>query len=341
MWSDIVRIRQRIGDGRELVVSSASRTTLVILASVASLVGSSSYAINRSLSLAGGDWAWNASLRYIILIPMLGGLLAARRGGINHLSHLLGHLHRHLWLWCVIGTLGSGIFYSGICFAIANAPSWIVASTWQTTLICSLLILQFFGYKVGGLTYVAMGLILVSAILINVRQVSEIEAQLRFLAPFGAVLCSSVMYPLANQLIATAKAGGISSINANEIGIFSNPFACVFLSAIGSIPFWVVLLVWKAPPPPSYGQIASTAVVAMLSGVISTSLFLFARNSSPDATTISAVDATQATQVIFALFLEHLLSGTRWPDVYQWFGIAGITSGILIIAVRRTAKRRA
>ena len=103
------------------------------------------------------------------------------------------------------------------------------------------------------------------------------------------------------------------------------PFNKVLLLSLGSVPFWILLVAIKTPPLPSKGQLINTALVALFSGILATSLFLFARNKSRSASELAAVDATQSSEVIFAMIRRNLDSGfplAKWHgpcQVFCWF----------------------
>lgn len=75
-------------------------------------------------------------------------------------------------------------------------------------------------------------------------------------------------------------------------------------------------------PPPATGQIASTAVIALVAGGLATSLFLHARNLSSDPLKIAAVDAAPAGEV---LFLSAPLLG-----VAGWIGLLAVMAGFMM-----------
>jgi hypothetical protein len=55
-------------------------TRLLALGTLAALFFSSTFVLNRSMSLEGGHWVWTASLRYGWMLLFLTGWLLARRG---------------------------------------------------------------------------------------------------------------------------------------------------------------------------------------------------------------------------------------------------------------------
>jgi drug/metabolite transporter (DMT)-like permease len=110
----------------------------------------------------------------------------------------------------------------------------------------------------------------------------------------------------------------------------------VLIMVLGSMPFWIALTLILRPPPPSPGQLINTAVVAVLSGVVATTLFYHARQSAKTAFELSAVDATQSTEVIFSLLGEILFLHGSFPGMA---GCLGITLSIigLVLYVRSQA----
>jgi hypothetical protein len=73
--------------------------------------------------------------------------------------------------------------------------------------------------------------------------------------------------------------------------------------------------------------------VALFSGVIATSLFLSARNYADSASKLAAVDATQASEVIFALAGEILFLQAQLPNLIGILGLL-LACGGLIAFVR-------
>ena len=117
----------------------------------------------------------------------------------------------------------------------------------------------------------------------------------------------------------------------------------MLLLTLGSLPFWAALLLVVRPPPPSATQLGQTAVVALLSGVVATSLFLRARHLARNAYELAAVDATQSSEVIFALAGELALLHGAAPGLRGSTGIALAVGGLAlyVIAQARGAPRQA
>jgi drug/metabolite transporter (DMT)-like permease len=111
--------------------------------------------------------------------------------------------------------------------------------------------------------------------------------------------------------------------------LLDNSFAKVFLLSLGSLPFWILLFPCTDATIPSHGQLVNVALVALFSGVIATSLFLSARNRADNASKLAAVDATQSSEVIFALAGETLLLQASLPNPMGILGILVTCAGLI------------
>jgi hypothetical protein len=94
------------------------------------------------------------------------------------------------------------------------------------------------------------------------------------------------------------------------------------------VPFWLILVAILRPQLPSGGQIFNTFLVALFSVVIATSLFLLARNKATRPSDLAAVDATQSSEVIFALLGEILILNAPLPDLLSIAGICLVFIGL-------------
>lgn len=72
--------------------------------------------------------------------------------------------------------------------------------------------------------------------------------------------------------------------------------------------------------------------MALLSGVIATSIFLYARERAETSSEVAGVDATQASEVIFALLGGMLFLGNAMPSTIGLIGIALILIGLVLFA---------
>ena len=354
---------------------------LLGLGVLSALFFSSTFVLNRAMSLAGGHWAWSASLRFFYLAPMLALLLAATQGwaGLRAVLHAFGRRWR---FWMLSGSIGFGVFYSFITYASNHTPGWVVATTWQTTILATPLVLWLFGKSVPARGLLFSVLIFAGIVLANAEQIAQgsLAATLAGALP---VLASAFAYPIGNQLVweatqpippnpptpsnpptaaptaagdpppphlhphSNSKIGYAKSLPARVSAFITariprlanetptHPFARVLLLTLGSMPFWLLLLLVTRPAAPSHGQLLSTALVALFSGVVATSLFLYARQLGRKPYEIAAVDSTQAMEVVFSLAGEVLILGAAMPGPLGWAGISLTMAGLAAYMLAR------
>jgi drug/metabolite transporter (DMT)-like permease len=142
-------------------------------------------------------------------------------------------------------------------------------------------------------------------------------------------LIAAFCYPIGNQLVWEAKNGN-NSLPTIDSPFIDNPFNRVFLLTLGSIPFWIILLMIVRPSPPSLGQVSNTAMVAFFSGILATSLFLYARNRAKKSSELAAVDATQSSEVVFAVIGEIVILNAALPTLTAFGGIALVFAGLTL-----------
>ncbi len=300
---------------------------LVGLGLLAAALFSTTFVVNRAISLAGGPWVWTAALRYLDMAVLLVGWTLLRRGsrGLGAVLRLFG---RRFGRFLLAGGVGFGLFYLGICYAATHAPGWVVAATWQATILATPLVLRGFGARVPLRGVAFAGLILLGIVLLNARQFAT--AGMGALLAALPVLGAAFAYPFGNQLLNREAHG-----SHDPDGVLRDPAACVLLMTMGSLPVFAVALAAVRPAWPSMAQVASTGWVALVAGCLATTLFLRARNRSTDPFRIAAVDATQAGEVAFALAGEVALLGAALPGAAGWLGLGAVTAGLAGFILRR------
>ena len=297
---------------------------LIFLGSLAALFFSSTFVINRALSLQGGHWVWTASLRFGFMLLMLIVILLVTKGK-QALVDVKELFFKHWLFWVISGSIGFGIFYSLITFSSQYAAGWIVATTWQTTILATPIVIALFGRKVPRNGLIFTGIIFIGIVLVNIEHAALTSLREVLLSALP-VLGAAFAYPIGNQLVWESRMGHHPRLPHIQHPILENAFARVLLMTLGSLPFWVGLLFFVAPPPPTSDQLFSTALVALLSGVIATTLFLYARHLAHKPYEVSAVDSTQSLEVIFSLLGEIIFLGGVFPG---WVGMTGILLTVL------------
>jgi len=309
-------------------------TRLISLGILSALFFSSTFILNRAMSLAGGHWAWTSSLRFGYMLVFLVILLLISQGK-KAISQIKEVFVQHWLFWIIAGSIGFGVFYSFITFSATYAAGWVIATTWQTTILATPIVLILFGRKVPTKGIVLTLLIFAGILLVNIEQASATNLRTVFISAIP-VLIAAFAYPIGNQLVWEARMGEHKKLPHIQHPILENGFARVLLLTIGSIPFWIILLLWTKPPPPSSGQLISTVLVALLSGVIATTLFLYARHLCKQPYEIAAVDATQSMEVIFSLAGEVILLHGALPGPLGLAGIALTVIGLIAYIVMQT-----
>lgn len=306
---------------------------LVLLGALAALFFSSTFVLNRAMSLAGGHWVWSACLRYAFMLPILLAwtLAAGGPGGVGQAFRLFG---RNPVFWTLAGSIGFGVFYAGVTLASVSSPGWVVATTWQSTILATPLVLAALGRRVSRQGLALIGLIFVGIVCVNLEQARR-APDIGGLLGIAAVLVAAVAYPLGNQLVWEARHGGSGRIPRIDQPALDAGRMPTLLLTLGSIPFWLVLVAVARPPAPSADQVAQTALVALLSGVIATSVFLRARSRAKNAAELAATDATQSLEVVFSLLGETLLLAGPWPGPLGAVGIALAVAGLVLYVCRQ------
>lgn len=301
----------------------------IMLGIVASLFFATTFVLNRAMELEGGSWIWSAALRYFFMvIPLL--VLVIWRG---NLRGLLTEMGARPLAWLLWSTVGFGIFYAPICFAAAYQPGWLVASTWQITIIAGALLTPLFtthapaaaaGRFAWPRSSIAISLLIIGGVLIT--QFDHMATDLTTLSGQGLllgflpVLLAAFAYPLGNRKMMAICGGRLDT------------FQRVLGMTVASLPFWLLLSLYglNTVGGPSAGQLFQSLVVALCSGLIATLLFFKATDlAQSDAHHLAAVEATQSGEVIFALLGEIVLLNTLLPSRLALVGIGCIIVGMV------------
>lgn len=111
----------------------------ILLGLTAALFFSVTFVLNRSMELSGGHWAWSASLRYFFMLPMLIAIVGAQK----RLRPVFHYLRARPSEWLLWSTVGFGLFYAPLAFSTVYGPGWLVAATFQITIIAGSLLVPF------------------------------------------------------------------------------------------------------------------------------------------------------------------------------------------------------
>jgi drug/metabolite transporter (DMT)-like permease len=301
---------------------------LIAIGVLSGLFFSTTFVLNRLMSLQGGHWLWTASLRYFFMLAfLLLWFFLTRQGRL--LRELLSLYRRHWRFWTLAGTVGFGFFYALITYSASFSPAWVVATTWQTTILATPVVLLGFGKRVPRSALFFSLLIFAGVVLVNVSQAGAVPIREIFMGGIP-VLLAAFCYPAGNQLVWEVQNSSHRYLPKIESPALDRPFAKVLLLTLGSLPFWLVMIAILQPPEPPASQLLQTAIVALSSGIIATGLFFYARQIATNSYELSAVDATQASEVLFALAGEMILLQAVAPNAYGCFGVAMTVLGLCL-----------
>jgi drug/metabolite transporter (DMT)-like permease len=292
---------------------------LVLTGIFAALFFSSTFVLNRAMSLEGGHWLWTASLRYVWMLVLLCIWLVVTGRATLGIKALQLYC-KHWVFWTIAGSVGFGIFYTFISFSASYAPGWVVAATWQMTILATPAVLLLFGRRVSLCALLFTLIVFAGVLLINIEQATTVPLHDVLLGALP-VLGAAFAYPLGNQMVWEARVAVDKQyvplirrwIPTIDHPVMEDNICRVLLLTLGSLPLWGVLILWVSPPIPSEGQLLMTLLVALFSGVAATSLFLSARHMAKSPSELAAVDCTQSMEVVFTLAGEALLLGGMLP----------------------------
>lgn len=298
-----------------------SKNNAILLGTLAALFFASTFVLNRIMAVAGGSWQWTASLRFIWMLPILLIIVAIR----GNLLSLLKEIRSNLLQWLLWSTIGFGVFYATLTYGANYGPSWLVASTFEFTIIAGMFIGPLLEKK-GGRKGVSKASLLFSIIIfigILLMQIAEARSTSLKGMLLGTipVLVGAIAYPLGNRKM--------MKISGNRLDAFQRTLGMT----ICSMPFWIVLSLfgYLENGLPTDSQLLQTFLVALCSGVIATLLFFTATDLvHQDHKALAAVEATQAMEIIFTLIGEILILHAALPNSFSCIGIAMVVIGMAL-----------
>lgn len=297
----------------------------ILIGIIASMFFAVTFILNRSMELSGGSWLWSSSLRFFFMVPFLLMIVIFRK----NMKQLLAEMKASPFQWLIWSFSGFVLFYGPITYAAAYVPGWLVAGTWQLSIVAGILLAPFFyenGHSIKTRRRIPIQalcfsmIILAGVVLIQVRNGTDISFNQQ-LAGIVPVVIAAFAYPLGNRKMMEVCGGRLDT------------FQRVLGMTLASLPFWFILAVYGLIKvgPPSAEQITQSFIVSVSSGVIATTLFFIATDRvRNDEEKLASVEATQSTQVLFVLFGEVLLLQAPLADGLTLIGIFLIMLGMLL-----------
>ena len=298
----------------------------LLLGLLASFFFAFTFLLNRSMHLSGGSWIWSASLRYLFTFPMF-ALLVWRTSGF---SRVHAAIRQSPLPWLLWSTVGFGLFYAPISFAGDHGESWLVAASWQVTIVMGLLLSPLFRKKVAVKNLGAAAIILIGVFLLQLENIVSfrLTSVAQTLLP---ILIAAVAYPLGNRKM--------MALCPPEIGTIER----IYGMTLCSLPFWLLLALYGlfTRGLPSASQTIQSLGVAVLSGVIATLLFFKATDLVKESQRqLAVVESTQSFEVLFTLIGGVLLLQDSLPDTFGWVGVGLIVLGMVLSSIASIDRRK-
>ncbi|MET4678121.1 MULTISPECIES: multidrug resistance efflux transporter family protein [unclassified Luteibacter] len=303
--------------------SRASRA--VALALLSALFFTLTYVLNRAVVSGGGHWQWAVILRYLITLPLLAAVLPFS-GGLGALPQ---ELRGHTRIWLTWSAVGFVLFGVPLTWAASSGPSWLVAGSFQTTVLAGPLLAPFIyrderaRWQVGALS---IGALIVLGVMLlqfgHARGALDASAWLAV----GAVVFAAFAYPLGNRMIL---------LHLERTGTRLGAVQRVFGMTLASAPVWLVFagVAWVTLGPPSLREVLLAGGVALSSGVVATVLFFHATEMvGRQGTALAGVEAMQAAELLFATGIGVLFLHESLPGPLAAFGAVAIVVGIALFA---------
>lgn len=292
------------------------------------------FILNRSMNISGGSWIWSSSLRYIFMLPILFFIILTK----NQLIDVLKSIKNSTIKWILWSTVGFGLFYAPLSFASEYGASWLVAGTWQITIIAGALMSPlFFKYietesgivkvrnKIPKKTLIISSIILIGIFLMLFGEEEHISFLQSFLVIIPVII-AAFSYPLGNRKMMEFCSEDLNTIQR------------VFGMTLCSMPFWIILSIYGISSVgfPSKQQIFQTFLVAIFSGVIATILFFKATDIvSKDVHKLAVIESTQSGEVIFTALGGIFILNDRMPGRFGVIGIVLVVFGMILNSLSR------
>jgi drug/metabolite transporter (DMT)-like permease len=292
------------------------------IALLSALFFTTTYVLNRASVDVGGHWAWTAALRYLITLPLLLPLMPWQ-GGVAPVWRAM-RTHPVAWLRC--SAIGFVAFYLLLAYAASSGPSWLIAGSFQFTVIagmlCAPLLYRDARRQVPATALGVGALIFAGVLLLQFGHAHGALDRAAWIA-LACVLGAALLYPLGNRLLLLHLERTSEPLNATQR---------VFGMTLASQPLWWIVAgyAWArvgAPPP---AQVWLAGGVALGAGVIATILFFQATGMVRDLpAALGAAEAMQAAELLFASVLGAVFLREAWPHGIALWGASLVIVGII------------
>lgn len=300
-----------------------------ILGIISSFFFSFTFIFNSQMNLSGGSWLWSSSLRFIFMLPILFFIMIITK----KLSNVIAEIKKAPISWIIWSTIGFGLFYVPLSLSSQYSASWLVAGTWQITIIAGALMSPLFITKVRtekGIIeersqlpkkfLLISSIILLGIFLMQFEEAKSLSLS-EYLMGILPVIIAAFAYPLGNRKMIEICDNRLSTIER------------VFGMTLCSMPVWLIVSIFATLSIglPSQQQLLQSLIVAIFSGIIATILFFKATDLvSGDNHKLAVVESTQAGEVIFTLLGSILLLKDSIPTPIGVLGLSLVIIGMIL-----------
>lgn len=291
---------------------------------LASVFFSSTFAINKFLNIdTDGHWFWTAALRYIYVFVLL-NIIIIIRNNLDSLKKTYSCFFNNFLFWLLAGGIGFGVFYMCLCYAASYSDGWVLASSWQTTILFTPLVLYIFGEKVNKKGILHLFFMFVGVIFINSYAFDSFN--LKLANSIIPILLASFAYPFGNTLCKYASQGRYKNLSVSNFKVSRKPINQILLMVLGALPLIGFTGFIVQPKAPTEEQLSYIVIVALLSGVIATYFLFKARNlAKKDPNALAFADGTQALESPLALFWGYFCFKETFPNYIGLIGLMLLT----------------
>jgi len=304
-------------------------TKAFIFGIAASFFFAFTFILNQQMNVSGGSWLWSSSLRFIFMLPILLVIMIIK----SQLLGVLNDIIKNPIQWVTWSIVGFGLFYAPLTFASVYGPSWLVAGTWQITIIAGALLTPLFfknvetengifkmRNKIPKKSLLMSSIILLGIFLMQLQQAKDISVT-KALIGIMPVILAAFSYPLGNRKMI--------EVCGNRFTTFQR----VFGMTLCSLPFWIIISTFGLLTIglPSKGQVVNSLLVAVFSGIIATILFFKATDMvSSDTHKLAVIESTQSGEVIFTLLGGVFIFHDKIPTLVGLIGIMFVVIGMIL-----------
>ena len=284
------------------------------------------------MASSGGDWLWTASLRFLFMMPFFLIIVIVKR---NSQLRFVFHTIKENWKsWFLWSQVAFGLFYIPLCFASSLAPGWLIASTWQITIIAGSVLAPFLESnlskrkqsRISKQDGFIFSVILLGIVIIELQHMALANVT-PLLVAFIAVLIAAVAYPLGNRKIMIVS-HHTANLNTDER---------ILAMLICSLPTWLICssIGFFRSGMPETAQVASSLLVAFFSGVIATYLFFLSTQMvHTNIRKLATIEALQSLEVVFSVVLGMIVLHDTFPKLLTMVGLGLVVLGVCLKVMR-------